>query len=71
MFRLDRGAGIQSPLGGIVSVCAAIREEASFEVGAEAALELSTTPDATLVDGVLTLPARSAAVVRVRAARAV
>lgn len=71
VFRLDRGAGIQSPLGGIVSVCAAIREEASFEVGSEAALELSTTPDATLVDGVLTLPARSAAVVRVRAARAV
>ncbi|GAA1694743.1 malto-oligosyltrehalose trehalohydrolase [Microcella alkalica] len=71
VFRLDRGAGIQSPHGGIVSVCAAIREEASFEVGSEAALELSTTPDATLVDGVLTLPARSAAVVRVRAARGV
>lgn len=69
VFRLDRGAGIQAPHGGIVSVCVALRQEASFDVGEAARLELSTTADARLVDGVLTLPARSAAVVRVRAPR--
>jgi maltooligosyltrehalose trehalohydrolase len=69
VFRLDRGAGIRSPHGGLVSVCAALRQESTFEVGAEATLELCTTPAATLVEGLLTLPARSAAVVRVRAER--
>ena len=70
VFRLDRGAGIRSPIGGIVSVCAAIREGASFDVGPDAALELATSPAARLESGVLTLPPHSAAIVRVRAARA-
>ena len=75
-FRMDRGAGLDDPAAGLVSVCVAFGEGARFDLDADEAspprILLSTTRDARLEpDGgsgslALDLPAWSAAVVRVR-----
>ncbi|MBX9719606.1 MAG: malto-oligosyltrehalose trehalohydrolase [Microbacteriaceae bacterium] len=78
LFRMNRGAGLHDPRGGIVSVCVAFEQEAVFHIMENAGRDariLLTTGDARLEVneraevGVLTVPARSAAIVRVRAAR--
>jgi hypothetical protein len=72
---MNRGAGIHDSSAGLVSVCVAFDAEASFDLPnpngrdarillatADARLELNERADVA----VLTLPPRSAAVVRVR-----
>ena len=76
---MDRGAGLDDPAAGLVSVCVAFGEPATFPIDAadgrgerSAHILLATTPDARFEhldrsDGAeLSLPAWSAAVVRVR-----
>jgi len=74
-FRLNRGAGLREARGGIVSVCVAFDEPAVFHVTENAGRQariLLTTSDARLEldegseSAVLAVPARSAAIVRVR-----
>ena len=74
-FRMSRGAGLYDVHAGIVSVCVAFDTEASFHVTENAGRDahiLLATADARLElneraeVAVLTLPPRSAAVVRVR-----
>ena len=78
-FSMERGAGLDDADAGLVSVCVAFGEAATFAIEAvdpsgeqSARILLSTTPDAHLehtdgADGAeLALPAWSAAIVRVR-----
>lgn len=78
-FRMDRGAGLDDPSAGIVSVCIAFGEPAMFAMTPadghgerSARILLATTPDARFEhpdgpsDPVLTMPAWSAAVIRLR-----
>lgn len=78
-FRMDRGAGLDDPTAGLVSVCVAFGEPATFELESGAGEEersafvlLATSPDARFEriggpgSAVLALPAWSAAVIRVR-----
>ena len=78
-FSIERGAGLDDADAGLVSVCVAFGEAATFAIEAvdpsgeqSARILLSTTPDAHLehtdgADGAeLALPAWSAAIVRVR-----
>ncbi|HET8957796.1 MAG TPA: hypothetical protein VFM95_05005, partial [Microcella sp.] len=75
-FRLDRGAGVFDESGGVVSVLVSFATEATFDVQTPndraARILLATTPDARIAPPnqlgpvAITLPAWSAAVVRVR-----
>ncbi len=74
-FRLNRGAGLRASTGGIVSICVAFDDDAVFHLTENAGRDarvLLATADAHLELNeraelaVLTVPARSAVVVRVR-----